>query len=128
MSRVVFGKSEAEIIRVLKTRLPGVAVAVKAPQTMPDKFVRPVAVGGSQRGLALSQRLVQLHFYAATESGAAQLAEDTLAALAAAGRDPAEKTIRSLSVTGEASVNPDPDLPRPRYSATIVMLLRGAAQ
>ncbi|GAA4758749.1 hypothetical protein [Gordonia alkaliphila] len=122
---IVFPKPEAEIIRVVKARVPNVTAAAKAPQTMPDRFVRPVAAGGSKRSLVLSQRICQVFAYAATESAAAGLIEDTVAALVAAGYDSAEKTIRGVTVVGEPSYYPDPDTDRPRYSATVALLLRG---
>ncbi|UQE73841.1 hypothetical protein MYK68_13990 [Gordonia sp. PP30] len=125
---VRFGKPEAQIVRLLAARLPGVAVATRAPQTLPALFVRPVAIGGSVRTAALSQRLVQLHFYAATASAAADLAETVLAALVAAGQDPTEKTVRRVDVVGEPAAYPDPDTDRPRYSATVALWLRGTPQ
>ncbi|MCB1293644.1 hypothetical protein [Gordonia sp. (in: high G+C Gram-positive bacteria)] len=124
---VVFPKVEAELVRVLGERLPGLPVAAQVrPQVIPESgCVLVLAVGGTGRTLALSQRLVQVFVWAGTASAAAALIEQVVAAVVDAGRDPAEKRVRGVGVAGEPSFNPDPDSSMPRYSATLILVVRG---
>lgn len=125
--KIAFTNPEAELIRVGKARLASAVWKAEAPAVMPERFIRVDAAGGPGRNLGLSQRLVQVHAYASTRAQTAVLLEEALTALVDAGRDPGETRIRDVTIAGEPSSNPDPDLPtRTRYSATVGVLLRGS--
>lgn len=120
---VVFPPPEGELVRILAAA--GITASTTVPQTVPARFVLIRASGGSKRGPALSQRLVQLLAYAAPTAAAARLAEDAIAAIVAAPCQPGEQVVRGASVVGEPSHYPDPDDNSPRYTATVALLLRG---
>ena len=122
---VRFPPPEAEIVRVLTASLPGVQVANQHPDHLDGAFIRVTARGGARRDLALSQRLMQIYAYEETHRDAAHLIEDALAAIMSAGRSGDEKVIRSVSIVAEPNEYPDPDTGKPRYAATVAVLLRG---
>lgn len=128
---IIFPSPESAVIRALKRA--GLAASTSVPpSTWPaanvDGFVRVQAVGGGDRHLVLSQRLVQISAYAPKRAAAARLAEVAVAALMAAPYVDGEQDIRAVGVTGEPADFPDPNTDAPRYTATLSLVLRSEQQ
>lgn len=101
------------------------SVSTRVPAPRPNRFVTVRAVGGGDRNIVLSSRMVIFQCWDNDENHARRLAERSFAILKAAQRDPSESRIRQVTTIGVPQSFPDPDSSMPRYQFTLQFDIRG---
>lgn len=126
MAELVYGTPLVSLVvkDYLDSKLSGVTIRSEGPgERMPLPFVRLRPAGGNDTNLAISERMLTIEVWAASDLQAGELAEKVHALLRAAPRE-GHRVIRKVTTVGAPAQSPDPDSRAPRYRMSLHLKLR----